>query len=79
MPKIEPILAQSIQTTAEELVIILSDKEVRIPWEKCSPILAAASGQQRCMAELSPSGYGIHWPTIDEDLSVSGLIQKFDP
>jgi hypothetical protein len=22
---------------------------------------------------LSPSGYGIHWPDIDEDLSIDGL------
>jgi len=23
---------------------------------------------------VSPSGYGIHWPELDEDLSVDGLI-----
>lgn len=23
---------------------------------------------------LSPSGYGLHWPEVDEDLSVDGLI-----
>jgi hypothetical protein len=23
---------------------------------------------------ISPSGYGIHWPDIDEDLSIDGLI-----
>ena len=26
-------------------------------------------------AELSPGGHGIHWPLIDEDLSVSGLLR----
>jgi hypothetical protein len=25
---------------------------------------------------VSPSGYGLHWPDIDEDLSVDGLIGK---
>jgi hypothetical protein len=24
--------------------------------------------------QISPSGYGIHWPDIDEDLSVEGLL-----
>ena len=24
--------------------------------------------------EVSPSGYGLHWPDIDEDLSIDGLI-----
>ncbi|PKN21436.1 MAG: hypothetical protein CVU65_16870 [Deltaproteobacteria bacterium HGW-Deltaproteobacteria-22] len=23
---------------------------------------------------MSPSGYGIHWPELDEDLSVDGLL-----
>lgn len=26
--------------------------------------------------KLSPSGYGIYWPKIDEDLSIDGLIGK---
>ena len=25
--------------------------------------------------KVSPSGYGIHWPLIDEDLSFNGLIK----
>ena len=25
--------------------------------------------------EISPSGYGIHWPLIDEHLSVEGLLR----
>ena len=25
--------------------------------------------------ELSPSGYGIHWPELDEDLSIDGMIK----
>ena len=23
--------------------------------------------------EVSPSGYGLHWPEVDEDLSIDGL------
>jgi hypothetical protein len=25
--------------------------------------------------EVSPSGYGIHWPELDEDLSIDGMIK----
>jgi len=55
-------------------VIRLVDREVWIPWERCSPVLAAATAEERRRAELSPGGYGIHWPTLDEDLSIGGLV-----
>ncbi|MFN0171424.1 MAG: DUF2442 domain-containing protein [Bryobacteraceae bacterium] len=48
---------------------------VSIPWEKCSRRLAHASRAERERADLSPSGYGIRWPLIDEDLAVGPLIQ----
>jgi hypothetical protein len=70
----EVIIAVSIDTTDSELIIRLADREVRIPWERCSPILAAATVEQRGRAELSPGGYGIHWPLLDEDLSIGGLV-----
>ena len=25
--------------------------------------------------QISPSGYGIHWPLLDEDLSIDGLLK----
>ena len=39
-----------------------------------SPRLLHSSSEQRAKYEVSPSGYGIHWPLIDEDLSVDGLL-----
>jgi hypothetical protein len=30
---------------------------------------------ERNRAELSPSGCGIHWPLIDEDLAVGPLLR----
>ncbi len=70
----EVITAVSIDATDSELIIRLADREVRIPWERCSPILAAATAEQRRGAELSPGGYGIHWPLVDEDLPIGGLV-----
>lgn len=36
--------------------------------------LARATQEQRENIEITPSGYGLHWPDIDEDLSIDGLM-----
>ena len=38
------------------------------------PRLHAATPEQRERWELIGQGVGIHWPELDEDLSVSGLL-----
>jgi hypothetical protein len=73
--KTKPVLAKAIETTPESLIVILESGPVSIPWEKCSERLAHASLAERNRAELSPSGYGIHWPLIDEDLAVGPLLR----
>ena len=35
---------------------------------------ANATEDERKVFEISPSGYGIHWPLIDEGISINGLI-----
>ncbi|MCX5644644.1 MAG: DUF2442 domain-containing protein [Phycisphaerae bacterium] len=42
--------------------------------KKTSPRLLHSSSEQRERYEVSPSGYGIHWPLVDEDLSIDGLL-----
>jgi hypothetical protein len=42
--------------------------------KKISSRLAKASEKERTVFEISPSGYGIHWPLIDEDISIDGLL-----
>jgi hypothetical protein len=74
----ETITAKSIAATDRHLTIVLEDRTVRIPWAKCSRILAGATSEQRRSAELSPGGYGIHWPPLDEDLSIGGLLRDHD-
>jgi len=39
-----------------------------------SPVLAKASEKEISCYEVSPSGYGIYWPLIDEDISIDGLL-----
>lgn len=75
MPTTEPLTAKRIEPRPDVLVLVLGDRQVSIPWEKCSKRLAAATKEQRMRAQLSPSRYGIHWPDIDEDLSINGLLR----
>jgi Protein of unknown function (DUF2442) len=42
--------------------------------EKVSKLLANASNEQLDKYEISPGGYGIHWPLIDADISIDGLL-----
>lgn len=72
----QPVLASSAQATAESLIIDVSGVRHRIPWAQCSELLAQATDDQRRHLELSPSGYGIHWPLLDEDLAVGPLVEK---
>jgi hypothetical protein len=40
------------------------------------PRLQAATPDQRVKWEPAAAGHGIHWPEIDEDLSVAGLLRS---
>lgn len=37
------------------------------------PRIAAATPRQRAMVELQ--AFGVHWPEIDEDLSIEGMLR----
>ncbi len=41
---------------------------------KLSTVLSNASESALNIFEVSPSGYGIHWPLLDEDISIDGLL-----
>ncbi len=42
------------------------------------PKLHTAAPHQREVWEFSAAGAGIHWPLIDEDLSISALLRDAD-
>jgi len=66
---------QSIDADETYLYLMVDDKSYRIRWEACSPRLAKANIAQRKRFDVAPSGYGIHWPEIDEDLAITPLLQ----
>jgi len=38
------------------------------------PRLAGANRDQLKNFEISPAGYGIHWPDLDEDISIKSFV-----
>ena len=56
------------------MIIIIDGEKYKFTLSDISPRLAAASESERQNFEISPSGYGIYWPSIDEDLSIDGLL-----
>jgi hypothetical protein len=43
-----------------------------------SPLLRDATPQQRANCEIGGGGVSLHWPDIDEDLSIAGLMAGVD-
>ncbi len=65
---------KEIQVTDKMLIAHFNDgRTVSIPisW---FPLLSNASENQRQNFEISPGGYGIHWPDLDEDISIKSFI-----
>ena len=65
---------ESVQFEDGKLMIVVDGQAVSRELAGISARLAAASGEARSHFEISPSGYGIHWPDCDEDLSVDALL-----
>lgn len=65
----------SVEFCEEFLVVGLKDgRRISVPVE-WYPRLARASREQLANWEICGSGYGIHWPDLDEDLSTEGLLR----
>jgi hypothetical protein len=60
----------------EENIISMSvdGRNYKFDITQISSRLSKSSVTQRYNYVISPSGYGIHWPDIDEDLSIDALI-----
>ena len=58
-----------------DLVLIVNNKEWRFKLADVSSKLLKAGKKERELFKISASGYGIHWPGIDEDLSVEALLR----
>ena len=65
----------AISFKEDSICLSIDGKVLVLPLEKVSKKLQDASDVQRKFFKVSPSGYGIHWPLIDEDLGVDALVK----
>ena len=68
-------LAVDVSCIDDALSVTLTDgRTIAVPlaW---FPRLLAATAKQRSEWEFIGGGIGIHWETIDEDISISSLLQ----
>ena len=71
-------LAQAVEFDDEFMHVRLTDGRiisVPIIW---FPLLREATPEQRAKYEIGAGGRGLHWPELDEDLSVAGLMSGVD-
>ena len=60
----------------EYLVLIVDNQLIKLKLKEISPKLAKATDIEKNDFLFSPSGYGIHWKLLDEDLSIKGILAK---
>jgi hypothetical protein len=68
------ISAKAVRCDSETLWVDLADgRTIGVPlaW---FPRLMRATAAQRADVAISPSGRGLHWEKLDEDISVEGLL-----
>jgi hypothetical protein len=71
-------LANSVRFDNDLMHVSLTDGRiisVPIIW---FPLLRRAATQQREHYEIGGGGVSLHWPDIDEDISVAGLLDGAD-
>jgi hypothetical protein len=66
---------KEVEFTGTSIVVDLVDgRSIAVPltWY---PRLLNATPEQRSQWEICGGGYGLHWESIDEDLSVEGMLR----
>lgn len=68
------VLAATLSLTAEEVAVDLQDGRTIIVPLVWFPRLVHATQKERNNWRLIGKGIGIHWPDLDEDISISNLL-----
>ena len=65
---------QEVRLTEDEIIAHLVDGRVISVPLAWSWRLSEATPKQRANLRLIGSGQGVHWPDVDEDISIEGLL-----
>jgi hypothetical protein len=69
-----PAKAVQVTVTDDTLTVDLEDgRTIAVPigWY---PRLAYGTPEERANVQIGGAGYGLHWPDLDEDIGVDGLL-----
>ena len=66
----------SVKIEDEDLIIYTGQQSYKFKISDVSKRLSQASEIEKTNFQISPSRYGIHWPQIDEDISLNGLLRN---
>jgi hypothetical protein len=72
---VKTLQVKEVNFKGNEMYLLTDEKKYVFDLNIISKKLLNASDIERMLYKISPSGYGIHWPLIDEDLSIQALIQ----
>ena len=72
-------LAKSVAFDAVSMSVSLMDGRTIVVPLMWFPTLYQAKAEQRTRYEIGGGGISLHWPELDEDLSVAGLLAGADP
>jgi hypothetical protein len=61
-------------TTDDRLVVTLVDDRIISVPLSWYPRLLYGTMAERVNLQISGAGYGIHWPDLDEDIGIEGLL-----
>jgi hypothetical protein len=71
-------LAKSLEFDEFMMRVTLTDGRILCVPLAWFPVLRDATPEQRACYEIGGGGIGLHWPDLDEDLSIASLMAGVD-
>lgn len=66
---------ESVFFEQNSICLKIDGNSIKLPLNKISKKLELATDIEKNLFKISPSGYGIHWPLLDEDLSIDFMLK----
>ena len=70
----ENLRATSVEVTPREIIVVLEDGVRHCAPLTLYPVLSEATPDELARWDLIGEGVGIHWPDLDEDVSVWSVV-----
>jgi len=67
---------KQVSFESDFIILMVDNQVIKLKLSDVSQKLAKATQTEREDFKISPSGYGIHWRLLDEDLSINGLLSQ---